>query len=434
MDKEKAVEIVKKYKGRVRTIQALGIGLTACVLAFAPVNMLYRILIVLCLIIIAAVVYNKTVKRNIDNILYNDCNPRLYYLVTKGMGFNNIAKDIDVAYFIGDFNKAYQLCTYVMHKAPQKAKPFYLKTLCSIQFLSGNFDDCKDTYNRLIEAMNRAKYSDKVKAYYTSIPEFFLYFIDGSYDKALEQLNKCENVKKAANTYRNIIKYYYALTYYYSGKFDLAEQFFKDTAATCPAMYIAESSEKYLSESSIIKFPQIPLTDTKNNMDIADTQLPKIKPSKILVLCALLILIVILVVSIINLNTGTMEDTLSKNDIQINEICKTLCIDENYTICIFNTEDYDIGVSLFENKADDKYKYCISYTGIDDMMISDGGEYYVTASGTSPRIQFGITEDDSIPDNYQSVHFTSYNKSYCFYYTIGEEEYHFANISGIVTE
>ncbi|MGN1202120.1 MAG: hypothetical protein ACI4RF_02405, partial [Eubacterium sp.] len=399
------------------------------------------LIIAIAVLAVASVIININIKASSVNILYDDCEPQIYYAVCHGIYPNTSTafNDANAAYFIGDFKSVAAICsTMLKDKLNKILKLNCLNLLASSAFLSGDFELCREICDQARAHMSSLKLKQENKSFYSARYDFFLNFINCDYAAALKNLEVCKGtcVSKQKNSYKLIMCYHTAVTLYYSNKTEEAKAQFEKITAAAPNFFILEKSQLYLNaieNNTFVPIDSISLREAyENGMQSPPKPINKRKQiASIIILLVLVSVCIYNVLQIPGIERGSAYEVIS-SDYEVNEICETIALDDDYSLCIFTTPYDEIGVAYLKNCGDNEYSYCISYIAEPEIYSEQDNGYFIYASGKTPRVYFDITDDKAAaPPNSSITEFTYNNDVYYFYIFDTEVKYNLGNASGV---
>lgn len=439
MDEKLILSKVKKIKNKFRLINIIAAILVISVYFYVPINVAYKLIVILAVIILAFYLKTK-VRLAVTDILYNDCDPQTYYAVCHGIYMDGTTAFIDaqVAYFIGDFKSAAGIIfSQLKLKQRKTVKIQYLDLLANVAFFSGDFELCQSTCEEVKELLQELRGRTAVKESYYVKYDFFQNFINCDYVGALKNVERRKGVavKKQKNSYKLIMHYYTAITLYYSNKSQEAKAEFEKIISASPKFFISDKANAYIKaidENFFLPVDSVSLKEIKENVSapLQKSMSKKEKSIRIIIAILLIVIGIVLIGKTPGVQNGTAYEVIS-TDTDVSEVFETVTINDDYSLCIFATPYDEIGVAYLKNHGKDKYTYCMSYTATPEIFLEQDNGYYLNASETSPRIYFDITVDKALIPNDSSVtEFTYNNDTYYFYIFKTETKYHFFNASG----
>ncbi|MCC8073391.1 MAG: hypothetical protein LIO62_04620 [Clostridiales bacterium] len=437
-----ALSIAAKINNKIKAIRIIAVILAAVLLIFPPINLIFRIVGAIIVLILAVFLARK-VRLSVLNILTNDCDPELFKYVchaTFPKGSTDFYDALSSLYS-GDFDTLAELTAKLVRTNNNPVtKITYLDAFTTGAFIAGDFQMCGDTIEKVIDLIKKTKLKEDLKNTYITKYNFFKSFISCDYKDALDQLENREKLtaEKSNNAQKFIHCYYKGITLYYSGKTSEAKEQFEMITSKNPKLYICKKAYDYLDAIDKGEFTAVGSVSFKESYEkgLLDTdsesQIPNKKDGKKKTFSAVIavVLIVIAVICFINIpgiKQGSAYDVIA-DDIEINNILATIKIDDEYSVFIFDTPYDEIGTAYLKYHDNGKYSLCIAQASTSDSYISDDSNYCIYASGKSPRVYFDITNDESsIPENSQATEFTVNGENYYFYIIRTEVKYNYAN-------
>lgn len=437
MDERRVLEEVKRIKRRTIVVKTMAIILVIAVMLL-PVKSIFKLFLILVIVVIAVMLVSK-IKGSFLHILYDECDAKTFYGVCRGVYPQGeaVLYEALTGFFIGDFEGSVRLASSALTAKQIAMSRFEFTSLIADNaFVAGDFEMCRHFSNQALELLGRIKVKEELKRGYTSKFNYFISFMNGDYAAAISAFNfKGDDAK---NSSKLMSLYYLALACYYNGDTEKSAKLFEEIVNKPPKFFITKKAEQYLSAIKNNEFVEIKSGSLSNAYEqgrVPVKPVPVTKSKRVRSILVMVILIVVAVMSITQLPgmaSGSAYDVIA-NEEPINEVCKMLPLDEEYTLCIYNTEYDEIGVAYLKNKGDNKYSYCISYVGSPEMYTEEDDGYYMYASGETPKVYFDITDNkELIPDGSQITEFESNGNTYYFYITKTEVKNHFANACGMV--
>ena len=439
MDEKLILSKVKKIKNKFRLINIIAAILVISVYFYVPINVAYKLIVILAVIILAFYLKTK-VRLAVTDILYNDCDPQTYYAVCHGIYMDGTTAFIDaqVAYFIGDFKSAAGIIfSQLKLKQRKTVKIQYLDLLANVAFFSGDFELCQSTCEEVKELLQELRGRTAVKESYYVKYDFFQNFINCDYVGALKNVERRKGVavKKQKNSYKLIMHYYTAITLYYSNKSQEAKAEFEKIISASPKFFILDKAEAYIKsidEDSFLPVDSVSLKEIRENAGapMQNIIIKKEKNKRIIIAILLIVIGIVLISKTPGAQNGTAYDVISV-DKQVSEVFGTIPIDDDYSLCIFATPYDEIGVAYLKNHGEDRYSYYLSRSTMHYSFLKPNNVYYIDAIGKAPRVYYDITDDKTeIPEDRNVTEFTFNDNTYYFYIIKTETEYHFFNSSG----
>ncbi|MGN1421048.1 MAG: hypothetical protein ACI4XC_06005 [Eubacterium sp.] len=443
MDESRALKLIRKYK-TVKRISVIGTIAIALVLGVFIESFIVRV-IVCALIPIFIWLGNFLITAKINGLLFDECDPKLYFTVSKGIfRRNDLGRDMLVSRFIGDYQKSISIgLNALQSKLTTSVRVFYYTDVLASAFIGGDFNLCKSKSEELLSFIKGAKIKKSEAENLTARCNFFLTFIGCDYEKALEYLDTCMSHPNQKNSYKSIMQYYKGITLYYSGKMAEASECFKCVCSISPEFDIAKKSEEYIKaiEADELKLIEIRSYNTvvpptvSVSQEIKKIKMPIHKKIILVILCIIAFISVVQLISHTN-REYTKEElpfVIEESEgFQVESIDKAVKIDDDHEICIFTTSDDTIGVTYLKKSEEDKYKYSLSYICDKGSIMYSDTDYYITVSGKSKKVNFSITDNpQDVSPNERAVEFSSNGEKYYFCYTTDDEKYHFSNSTGI---
>jgi len=242
---------MKKY----RRLQGSGMFVSCVLIAVMPfldLSYFWWVLLdtaaVLFLIMVLIAVETKVRK-----ILHTEMEPQRYYSVYHALftAVNGQNKDIEIAYFIGDYDKAIEFAYQMKEKKEKKGKSFINIEvqffLCLSLFEMGRYEEMRsETQNfRAIQKEKRISEKSLYAMFYLPQIDYLEHFADGDYE-ACKDIRKTKETLRLSNTAKARVDYYTALAYYMAGEDATAQELFKELIHFCPHLHYAALAGKYI--------------------------------------------------------------------------------------------------------------------------------------------------------------------------------------------
>ncbi len=429
MDRNEIHKLIKKTKRKSRLISIILILAAFAILFLLESPIKYFIAVMLILINIIL-----TIKiQNVSYLLYDQCNPQLYYAVTQGLT-KEVPPNMQavVAEFIGDYSSAIQIYNTMLAKSKNELiKLTHITDITRNAFFDGDYDLCKKSitdFNELIKGK-------KIDVITTKRNEFYLSYINGDYQKAKELLNEFNRiVKNQKNSFKCSMLYYNALVDYAMNNFDLAEKEFQDVTEQYPNMYLSAVSKNYID--SIRNHTPLEVIRYNSSELPESAVIKKVAKKDILIIVISLFVILGCIIGLPTaLNFETAADTPSKaiekyDDYPITSIMQTIPIDSKHIVAIYENADELLGVAYLQIKGE---KYICKIANMDDYPLIDDDENNHPAkmhiSGVSSEIVYKCLYDKSkAPADYKSVPIAQNGKTLYFCYKINPPQRYFTNL------
>lgn len=440
MDEKRAVSLIKKIKSRINAVKATAIILIIAALLL-PINIFLRIPIMLFIAIVSIIIIFQ-IRGSSLKILTDECDPETYYAVVHGVYIpgTTALTDAQVSFFIGDFYASVKNISAQLARRQNPLSEFeYTFLLAQNAFFAGDFEMCTDACEKAEKLLSTLKVKEANKNAYECSLDFYSHYISGDYNGAIHILKsrREKSPSKAANASRVLTDYCWAVTHYYNGDINEAVKYFNAVIDFSPKFFIAQRAEQYLQaihNNEIMEIEHNSLDEAfETGRALPPTDVKrKTKKGKSLLVGILLIAVgMLMILNIPGIKSGEAYDVISR-DTEIDGICEMIDVDDDYSLCIFDTPYDEIGVACLKNSGDNKYTYCISYAAEPEIYLYDDNGYYIYASGEAPRIYFDITDDAAlVPENSEMTKFYSKGKEYCFYIFKTEYKYNYWNSSGV---
>lgn len=159
-------------------------------------NHLLSIFFSILTIIIGLAVIMKV--QNPSYILFDQCDPQLYYAVAQGVTKQvPLDKQAIVSEFIGDYSSAIQILSSLLEQTKNDySKLAYLSDLARNAFFAGDYQLCQ----KYIADFNLLLGNKKVNEFIIKRNDFFASYIDGDYQKAKNLLAEIDTLVKRQKT------------------------------------------------------------------------------------------------------------------------------------------------------------------------------------------------------------------------------------------
>lgn len=243
---------IEKYRKKDKRLNIMLLVFIFAAILFPPEIWLKAAACIAVLIVFLFLSLKKDNQKR--EILIDKMEPQAYHTVFHSSKYakTNGDEDIEIAYFIGDYNKVISLVEDKKKKAADKGKKFTNVPdslyLCLSCFELGDFENAKKSISYFKSLFERRKTNKIFELSYIYQLDFIDNFIDGRYDKciAIEDVKSNLPDKAMSNTFRARMDYYTALAYYYNGDVDTAKQYFETVIVFCPHLNYARLAEKYI--------------------------------------------------------------------------------------------------------------------------------------------------------------------------------------------
>lgn len=451
MDRNTVLKIVKKRK----TI----IGLSYFIIflmafgVFFAMDSSAKYSITLFIVIIGVYMINKV--SDPTYILFDECNPRLYYAVAQKLRKQvPIDKQVLVADFVGDYSSAVQIEENMIASVKNDmAKAFHHSCIARIAFSAGDYELCKSAIASFDEYFSAAKKNSKIQKAYEIEKirhNFYLSFISGDYQNAKVYINEYDcKAKSKKNSFKCTMLYYNALVDYALGDTQKASDEFSTIVENYENMHFATVSKEYLEaikNSEQIKVSNVPISSLPKTPLPQSAQIKKLSKNDIVKL--VVGLIILLLIFFVPKITESIIESEAKADTPAQAVAnyyddgavivnqsKVISIDDNYEVLLFVTNQESVGVAYMEH---DNEKYICKTSNLEEKVFigfSDGKYMNMHSSGICPEITYRWqTDDANIDEGYTAVEFNVNNEKYYFVYKLSPPERHFANGYRLLTD
>ena len=217
MDTAQINKLIMKIK-RKSTFISVAMVLVALLFILIMESPIKYFLSILTIIVGLAVIMKV---QNPSYILFDQCDPKLYYAVVQGVTKQvPLDKQAIVSEFIGDYSSAIQILSSLLEQTKNDySKLAYLSDLARNAFLAGDYQLCK----KYVADFNLLLGNKKVNEFIIKRNDFFASYIDGDYQKAKNLLVEIDTlVKRQKNSFKCKILFCNALTDYSMNNFDLS--------------------------------------------------------------------------------------------------------------------------------------------------------------------------------------------------------------------
>lgn len=372
--------------------------------------------------------------RNVSYLLFDECNPQLYYSAVQGISKQvPIDKQMLVAEFIGDYSSAIAIAQdMVKNSKNNMVKASNYACISRIAFFAGNYELCKksvDDYFALTNGKSTFGIDDIRN-------EFYIAYINGNYEKAKELLAEINTrAKKPKNSFKCNMLYYNAIVDYSLNSFDEAKCEFNEIVERYPNMYLASMAQKYLAsmENGAEVEPQ-PLSEVELPQS-AKTEKPNIKELiKAITAVALLIALIIgtpLAISLESVGATPILAIQKQSETEINAIEETIEVDEKHIVCVYEEANGVLGVAYLEKKGK-KYSCAVSQSLEYPVVSDDPLPAKMHTSGKSREIVFKLMNDrKNVDESYTVVELELNDKPVYFCYILKPEKRYFSNLYAV---
>lgn len=340
-------------------------------------------------------------SQNFSSIITDECNPQLYYAVVTKLSKNvNIINQALVAELIGDYNSAYAIYENMYQNQKNiKAKLVCLDGMIRTLFMSESYEQCVQKIDEF-RSLENEKIRSKNKSRFVR-HEFYMAYINGDYQLALERQNAFENAeKKKTNLLFCSTLYYKALIEYRTGNIEDARKIFNEVIEKYPNMAHSIRSREYINsiengiELSNIQVQRVELPET------AKTQ--KLSKKNIIKLILLLLFILACAFSVVSLNKATSYDTPIKaieeyDDVAVGTVLTILEPDGNHIVYVYSDE-YSVASVAYQSKKDGKYTCeVLDHTGL---VVDYFSKMHI--KGNSRELHYKFQRDNkNVPAGYE---------------------------------
>ncbi len=430
MDTKKANEIIKQKKKRshISTVIVVIIAFVFAIFIQSPI----KYFLVAALIIAGLITFTKI--RDTARILYEDCNPQLYYAVEQGLNKQvPELRQIHVAEFIGDYSSAIQLSQNMLQKTKiQILRMGYIAEITHSAFMAGDYELCKNSISDYKSTASGRKDGVVVKR-----DEFYSAYIDGNYSLSKQLLGEMSAlVKQKTNSFDCMMLYYGALTDYALNDFEAASTQFKELAERFPNMHLATVAKAYLNgiennEAVAVLPPKA--ADLPPSAEMTTIQKKDI--FKMIFLLAGIFACVFIAPKLLGISNSAdtpLQAIQKYEDVQATEINYTLQIDEKYSVCIFSSDD-SLGVAYLKTIGS---KYLCKIAASDSELLTDNEFDYIpskmhSAGKSSEIVYLWVYNENEVPQGYDFVPIQAKGKNLIFCYKLREPRQYYFNSYGI---
>ncbi|MFR5875318.1 MAG: tetratricopeptide repeat protein [Eubacterium sp.] len=252
MTENEIVQEIDKYRKKDKYFNVIFITVLFCTILLMP-KIWLKVVLSFAVFIIALFVSLK-IDKSKHSILIYKMEPQAYYAVYHSSRYSKVNgdEDIEIAYFIGDYNKVISLVEDKKKKAGEKGKKLNnvpnCLYLCLSYFEIGDFENAHKSIDYFKSLFEGKRTNEILELSYFSQLDFIENFIDGRYDKciAIEDVKSKLPDKAMGNTFKARMDYYSALAYYYNGDMNTAKQYFDSVIDFCPHLNYARLAENHI--------------------------------------------------------------------------------------------------------------------------------------------------------------------------------------------
>lgn len=426
-------KLIKKIK-RKSTFISVAMVLVALLFILIMESPIKYFLSILTIIIGVAVIMKV---QNPSYILFDQCDPQLYYAVVQGVTKQvPLDKQAIVSEFIGDYSSAIQILSSLFEQTKNDySKLTYLSDLARNAFFAGDYQLCQ----KCIADFKMLSRDKKINQLFIKRNDFFSAYINGDFKMAKDTLAEINVMaKKQKNSFKCNMLFYNALTDYSMNNFDLSVAEFQEIINRFPNMYLATASTAYINGIKNNTPVEISNPVTTEIPQSATLQKASKKDIIKVIICLIIILgCVIGVPTAINMEYTADTPTLAiekYDDMDIiSSIEYTIEIDDSHIVCIYKNTDDLLGVAYIQAK-NEKYKCmianCDSYILIDDDSNKKPSKMH--CSGESSEIVYKWLYDKAnAPDDYKIVPLKQNNNTIYFCYKINPPSRYYSNFYGL---
>lgn len=426
MDKNQVKSIIKSIKEKVIIVSIFSFAIISALLFLIEYPIKY--VLAATVFIIGLTVISK--KLNAKYLLYDECNPQLYYAVVSGT-LKQVPIDMQavVAEFIGDYSSAVQISGSL--SANSKSSLVKLNSLINISrnaFLAGDYGLCL----KALDEFNIQAHGRKINRYQLVRNEFYKAYINGDFAKAKDLLTELKNsVKKTRKSFDCQMLYYNAIVNRSLGDIQTANAQFESIISDFPNMYLAEKAKRYLNGSA----------DEINELQINETEalLPKLSKQNKKDLIKGIICIAVLIVcvaagigSISNNAQDTPEQAIEEYDnIAVSSIKGSIKVDNEHTVVLYENDEKSLGVAYLIIK-DDKYICKIANCDNYNENYSESNWAKMHVSGKTSEILYKwLSSSEEAPEDFEIIAIEYNNKTVYFCYKFNAAQRYYSDLYSI---
>lgn len=429
MDKNQITNTIKSLKRKARTVTLLIIVIAFAILFLVEPPIKYVLIILL--IIVNLLLSSKILTA--EYLLYDECNPKLYYAVVQGtLKQVPIDKQVIVAEFIGDYSSAIQISNSLIEKSKNDlVKLVHLTNISRNAFLAGDFELCQKT----LDKFNALATGKKINNQQLLKNDFYISFINKEYVKSKELLADFESsVKRTRKSFDCQMLFYKAIVNFSLGDIETANSQFESIVSNFPNMYLAEKSKIYLN-GTIDELKDIKISETP-------TELPEtaklVKPNKKEIIKPIICIVILIgciiggIYSISNDANDTIEQAIEEyDDIAVTNIENSIKVDDEYSIILYENVEESLGVAYVKTKYD---KFVCKISNYDDYSQTENENYWAKmhVSGSTREISYKFFNDkNDAPKEYSILPIEYNNKTIYFCYKLKAKQKYYSNLYSI---
>lgn len=245
MDNKEVLKMMKQRRALMAFLNILHtIGVV--MILFSKLNLLTKIVGIVMIVLVFFIIM-ISINQHDKRTLKMDMNPLKYYAHIHYNGritndaSNTSTDDADIAYLLGNYDKALEIYQNVLNKA--KANPIKLLTMTQMLMAFFEINDY-ETAKRIINDASNIDVKGVDPSIYFG---FYNAFFSDDYDTAIKLYNDNLSTDLKNNTAKARMMLYIGIAYYKKGDMENAKKQFEFVASYCPMLNYSKIAISYLN-------------------------------------------------------------------------------------------------------------------------------------------------------------------------------------------